>query len=148
MDAMNYEALLKHKNLKSTKHRQSVLEILARHNQPVSPEEILGLLHEMGISISVSTVYRILEKLTEKGIILKTGMTEDRKGLYELRPTEHKHHLICIKCRKTLPIGECPFKDYERDIEDRFGFDITDHKLELYGYCRSCKNEDNPSDQA
>ncbi len=148
MDAKSYDALLKHENLKCTRHRQSVLEVMAEQNQPVSPEAILGRLHEKSISISVSTVYRILEKLTEKGLILKTGMTEDRKGLYELRPAEHKHHLICIKCRKTLPIGECPFKDYERDIGNRFGFDITDHKLELYGYCRSCRNEGNSPDQA
>lgn len=145
MKSGSYDHLLKKENLKNTKHRKSVLEVMAASKAPMSPEQILSCLHERGVSISVSTVYRILEKLMEKGIVQKTGLTGDRKGLFEISQTEHKHHLVCIKCKKMLPIGECPFHAYESAISKKFQFDITGHKLELFGYCRDCKEGDGDS---
>jgi len=60
--------------------------------------------------------------------------------LYELNRQEHKHHLICSGCRKMFTVDECPLEDYEKSLSNKLDFDITGHKLEIFGYCKECKN--------
>ncbi len=141
-DARNYKELLKKENLKSTKHRNSILDVIEKAGQPVTAETIYLKLKEREIAISLSTVYRVLEALLGKGLVVKTSVNDDNKALYELNNMEHKHHLLCVKCRKMLPVDGCPLEDYEKALEEKLGFSIKGHKLEMFGYCETCKFED------
>lgn len=132
--------ILKRGNLKSTKHRITILKVISNQNIPLSAEDLYIILKENGISISLSTVYRVLETLNEKGIVVRTNIPDENKAVYELYDNEHKHHLLCVKCRKILPVDGCPLEEYEKILENRFGFAVKGHKLEVYGYCNSCKN--------
>jgi Fur family ferric uptake transcriptional regulator len=40
-----------------------------------------------------------------------------------------------------ITIGHCPIEDYENSLQKTTDFDITGHKLEVYGYCPQCKNK-------
>ncbi len=132
--------ILKRENLKSTRHRITILEILKDKQLPLSAEDLYFMLKENGVSISLSTVYRVLETLNEKGIVVRTSIPDENKAVYEFYNNEHKHHLLCVKCRKILPVDGCPLDEYEKQLESRFGFAVAGHKLEVYGYCKSCKN--------
>ena len=137
-DKNQYSMMLKKENLRNTSHRQSILEALEESKEPVSAETLYLALREKGISISMSTVYRALDVLAEKNIITKTDFMDNNRSLFEIKREEHRHHLVCVKCRKTIPIRECPFHEYASELEKQFGFSITGHKLEMYGYCRQC----------
>ena len=137
----NYGNLLKNENLRNTKHRNSILEVIESNNQPATVESIFLELREKGVSINISTVYRVIEALVKKGLLVKTTVTDDNKALYEMNDLEHKHHLLCVKCRKMLSVEGCPLEDYVRELEEKMGFSIKGHKLEMFGYCQSC-NED------
>lgn len=130
--------ILKSGNLKSTKHRIAILEILKENRLPISAEDIFIKLKENGILISLSTVYRVLETLHEKGIAVKTSIPDENKAVYELYNNQHRHHLLCIKCRKLLTVEGCPLEEYEKILENRFGFTVKGHNLEVYGYCNDC----------
>lgn len=135
----DYKDLLKKENLRNTRHRNSVLEVIEENGQPVTAETIFLKLKEQGVSISLSTVYRVLDALVGKGLVVKTNVTDENKALYELNNMEHKHHLLCVKCRKMLSIDGCPLEEYEKALEKKLGFSIKGHKLEMYGLCESCK---------
>lgn len=137
-----YEEILKKGNLKATKQRYAILEALDNKEFPVSAEDLYINLIEKEISISLSTVYRILEILYEKGIVTKSILPDYNKAVYEIYHDEHHHHLLCIKCRKMLPIEGCPLEGYEKLLESQFGFTVKGHNLEVYGYCNGC-NEQN-----
>jgi Fur family ferric uptake transcriptional regulator len=137
-DKNRYRRMLKKENLRNTSHRQSILEALEASEEPVSAETLYLTLREKGISISISTVYRALDVLVEKDIVAKTDFTDNNKSLFEIKREEHRHHLVCVKCRKIIPVKECPFYEYAGELEERFGFSITGHKLEMYGYCQKC----------
>lgn len=137
-----YGEILKKGNLKATKQRYAILRALENNEFPVSAEELYIGLKEKEIAISLSTVYRILETLHEKGIVARSNLPDDNKAVYELFRDEHRHHLLCVDCRKILPIEGCPLEEYEKLIEDRFGFTVKGHKLEVYGYCNDCKAKD------
>lgn len=133
--------LLKCKGLKVTKHRSSVLEVIENSKQPISAEDIYIILKQKNISINLSSVYRILDTLVANSLINKFIFEENNKTCYEINNMEHKHYLICSKCKKMLPISGCPLDAYEAELEKSLGFTITNHKLEIYGYCKECKEK-------
>ena len=80
-----YSMMLKKEKLRNTSHRQSILEVLEESEKPVSAEAIYLTLREKGISISMSTVYRALDVLEEKNLVVRTDFTENNRSLYEIR---------------------------------------------------------------
>lgn len=137
-----YQDVLKKKNLKATKHRYTILKALESNKLPVTAEDLYFRLKEKGISISLSTVYRSLETLHEKDIVLKSNLPDYNKAVYEYNNNEHRHHMICIKCHKMQPVTGCPLEEYEKLIESKFNFTVKGHNLEVYGYCNGCGCEE------
>jgi len=127
--------------IKNTKQRNLIFNILNQFEVPVTAEQIFLKLKEVDASINLSTVYRILDYFIYKGIALKSSVSDENKALFELNRLEHKHHIVCIECKKMFSIDECPFEDYEKKIQSKLGFDVKGHKLEIYGYCCECKNQ-------
>jgi len=129
--------ILKNEGLKNTKHRSSIINMIEKSEQPLTAEQIFLELKENNSSINLSTVYRILNVLTDKHILNKSDYED--KTLFEKNVNEHSHHFICSGCKKMFKISGCPLEGYEKTIHDKLGFDITGHKLELYGLCKDCK---------
>lgn len=135
-----YEEVLKKNNLKMTRHRHAVLEVLDGNSLPLSAEELYIKLKEKGVSMSFSTVYRVLEAFLEKGIVVRNNLPDDGKSVYEIYCCDnHHHYLLCIDCRKVVQVEGCPLEEYERAIEEKFAFIVKGHNLEVYGYCSDCK---------
>lgn len=135
-----YEEVLKSNGLKSTKHRNEILDLISKSENPMTADDIYINLKNRNVSINLSTVYRILDTLVSKKIIIKSNITGDNKALYEYNRQEHRHHLICSGCKKMFTIDGCPLEEYEKSLSSKLGFDITGHKLEIFGYCKECKN--------
>lgn len=135
----NFKELLAREGVKSTKHRSAVLEILEAAEQPLTAEDVFLKLKDQQVSIWLSTVYRTLETLTAKKLLIKSNVMDDGKARYELNHHEHKHHVICVGCHKMVPIGDCPFAEFEKALRGKVDFDIIGHKFEIYGYCQDCK---------
>jgi len=130
---------LKRTGLKNTKRRTAILEILEKQTQPVTAEQIYIELNKLEISISLSTVYRELDSLVFNRLAVKVKINESNKALYEYNRMIHKHYLVCLGCKKMISIDVCPLKAYEKKLEEQTHFAITDHKLNLYGYCPECQ---------
>lgn len=139
---INFNDILKSKGLKITKHRTSVLKIISDSTHPLSAEEIYSKLKENSISINLSSIYKILDSLSNKSVISKCILGDNNKTSYEMSTSEHRHHLICKNCKEVFPINDCPLCVYEQHIRDDMDFDVTEHRLEIYGYCKSCKKND------
>jgi len=134
-----YKGLLQSNGLKNTKRRNLILEILATLEQPVTVDQLFWELKKNDISINISTVYRIVDTLVSKHLITKTNISGDNKTYFELNRPEHRHHFICTACKQMFWIDDCPLEDYCALIQTKTGFDVTGHKLEIYGYCPKCK---------
>lgn len=127
---MEISKILTDAGLKCTTQRISVMEILSRANAPMTAESIF----EKADGISLSTVYRIAERLVEKGIVTKNTIRDSDKFYYELVDNKHRHYAICLGCGGMKYVDICPVHNLK--IDD---FTVTGHKLEIYGYCGSCK---------
>ena len=128
--------ILKKAELKTTKKRQMLLFLMQKHARPMTAEE----LHEIANTIlpmNVSTVYRTLNTLTEKGILIRS-VRQDGKAYYSLPKKDHYHRLVCDLCGKVIPIDTCPLSELEENLQTKTGFRITGHSLEFTGLCPDC----------
>lgn len=135
--------------LKWTKQRKIVYKVLWETAQPLSAIQIYQRMSvnedngsgRGGGEYAVSTVYRILAAFEEKGLVEKSTWMEDGTAVYSLNRGGHTHYAVCLKCRNRIPLQNCPFSHMhlEEGMED---FTVTGHKLELYGYCSTCREKE------
>ncbi|MCI1930311.1 MAG: transcriptional repressor [Clostridia bacterium] len=139
----DYSENLKQSGLKITKQRVAILDILDKSKQPIAAEEVYENLKSNNISINLSTVYRTLELLTSKNLVLKVSIDGNSKSLFETNNMMHKHYLICTECKKILDIYYCPLENYEKELEQETHFKISGHRLDIYGLCPQCQKKIN-----
>lgn len=136
----DFNAELKAKGLKHTRHREAILELLASSEQPADAEQLHSELTERGFSLNLSTVYRTLDTLCAAGFVTRMTIDGDARALYEYNSAVHRHHLVCVGCKKITTIASCPLGGYEQQLESETGYAITGHKLDVYGLCPECRN--------
>ena len=129
---MEINKILSGAGLKCTRQRIRVMEILLENAEPMTAENI----HDLAGDMSLSTVYRIAEKLYEKGIVSKHTIQDSDKFYYEILLGKHRHYAICLDCGRMRHVSVCPVTSTAID-----GFTVTGHKLEIYGYCDKCKSK-------
>lgn len=127
-------------NLKKTKQRERVYQILAASERPMSAADIYQeiLRQDGACSYAVSTVYRALQAFETEHLVSRMTLPDADTALYEWNEGLHRHYAICLKCHKRIPIQECPF--HTMHLQETEGdFQITGHKIEIYGYCGACR---------
>ena len=116
-----------------TKQKQLIMAILKASAVPLTARQ--------QPTLAKSTVYRNLEALRERGEV-SHGLLENGESLYEaVRPHEHKHYMICKGCNAMVDLPACPLHALEEEIAGAAGFTVTDHVIQLYGYCRECRKD-------
>lgn len=121
--------ILKNAALKSTKKRQVLLLLLQKQARPMTAEELHALAEPI-LPMNVSTVYRTLNTLTEKKILIRS-VRQDGKAYYSLAKKDHSHRLVCDLCGKVIPVDTCPLSELEETLQQKTGFRITGHSLEF-----------------
>lgn len=137
----NYGEYLHRYGLKNTRHRQLVLQLLVGRHGVLTAEEIFQQLCVQGEAINFSTVYRILEMFTQKGLTEKNYLSNSRKYGFTLHSLGHRHHLVCLRCHAVIEVEHCPIADFEEQLATQTDFAIVGHNLEWYGYCPKCRRE-------
>ena len=130
------EQRLKKAGLKATRQRAAILRCLEQAGgEALTAEELFEQLNPK-TGVDRSTVYRCLEALESHRLVERM---EHRGGAcYCLSGTDHRHLLMCIRCRKTVPIHGCPFHAMQESISKDTGFVMLGHTLEMTGICPEC----------
>ena len=133
---------LQDKGYKMTEQRREILQIFLDQPNPhhLSAEDVHSILRNNSSEIGLATVYRSLELLSILGILLKIEFG-DGCSRYELNnnPNLHRHHhLICVKCQKVIEFDEDKLDELEAEIAKKSGFEILNHEVKFFGYCREC----------
>lgn len=124
-------------NLKRTKMRQLIVNLLKETKEPVSAFELQQNLIKDNYDVWPSTLYRSLDALEKAGIVTKFTLTNSPTALYKLKTEEHTHYAICLSCQKMFPVLNCPLENFNPEISNE-KFLVLSHKMELYGYCQKC----------
>ena len=127
----------KHPNLRMTRQRQVILEELRKVNTHPSADEVYEMVRKRLPRISLGTVYRNLEVLSESGQIKKLEPRTLKR--FDGNSSEH-FHIRCIRCDR---IADVPMPiDFEIDLADMtpIEYEILGHRLEFFGLCPYCSN--------
>lgn len=129
------------KKLKKTKQRISVYEVIHRASEPMSAADIYQeiIRREGECRYAISTVYRAIQAFDEEGFLCKTKLPDSDTTLYEWDHGGHTHYAICLGCHKRIAITDCPFHKMHLHLELPKGFEVTGHRIEIYGYCDECR---------
>lgn len=131
---MTAERILTSLHLKCTSKRRAILDFLSGSVAPVTAEEVAN---HIGEAAHVSTVYRFLGTLVEKGLLIRE-IHQDGIAYY-LFPQPHHHHVLtCRLCHRSVQLPDCPLAQMEQQLEVQTGFHITGHLLEFMGVCPTC----------
>lgn len=134
---------LKEKGLKVTPQRLAIIEVLLE-NKDLHPGArfLYKEAKKKKKSLSLSTTYATLNELSRQGII-KTLQFDKMEDRYEENLEEHIN-LICERCKKILDYNVSIGVD-QKEVTKKTGFWITDTRLEYYGLCRECREEERSS---
>lgn len=136
---MNENKQLKNAGLKITIPRLKILQILEKApDHHLSAESVYKALLEMDEDISLATVYRVLTQFEASGLITKHNFAGDH-SVFELKPSEHHDHLVCINCGKIEEFVDETIEQRQILIAEKSGYQITDHVLNIYGVCPVCQ---------
>ncbi len=126
--------------LRRTKALENILAILVASHQPLSLADIAAS-PDLTSGADKATVYRVLVKLEELGLIRRLGL-HDRSAYYTLlHPGHHDDYLICTQCGRIQRLDlACPVEALEKEIEKQSGFRQLYHELEFYGLCPACSH--------
>lgn len=138
-----FKQMLKEKGLKVTSQRLLVLETMAAHpEEHLTAEEIFDLARQKYPEIGLATIYRALQVMVDLQVIDKLSF-DDGFARYELNrqsdSRHHHHHAICIGCKTVFSLEEDLLDTLEQNLMERLGFQVTDHEVKLYGYCKACR---------
>ena len=131
--------LNKTKNLRSTQQRMVILEELRSKNNHPSADELYERVRKKLPRISLGTVYRNLEVLSQLGEIQKLNLSGSLKR-YDGTPSKH-YHIRCIRCDRVDDAPIAPLNQIEDELYQATVFEIIGHNLEFTGLCPACTKE-------
>ena len=91
------------------------------------------------LRISLGTVYRNLEVLSELGEIQKLGLSGSLKR-FDWDTTKH-YHIRCVRCNRVADAPIAPLNQLEKELYGATVFEIIGHNLEFTGLCPKCSVE-------
>jgi Fur family ferric uptake transcriptional regulator len=124
-------------NLRSTRQRKAVAEVLATITKFSSAQEVHSILFSRGEKVGLATVYRTLQTLAETGAI--DVLRNDGEALYRACSNDHHHHLVCTGCNKTTEISAPEVEIWTEKISREQGYVISGHTIEVFGLCKNCR---------
>ena len=126
------------RGLRRTKAMKELLRALIESNRPMNLNELCDL-ESLSDQCDRATVYRLLGRLEEKGVIRRLGLHERAAYYVFSYPGEHHDYLVCTGCGKIEALDlECPVEALEEEVMKNTGFSGLYHELEFFGRCPAC----------
>ncbi len=123
--------------MRMTPQRKLILEILNKKNVHPTADDVYQMVRERLPKISLGTVYRNLELLSEQGRIKVVALGGNQRR-YEGNSKEH-YHLKCVSCGRLedAPVETISFPDDL--LAEKRDYEIVGHNLEFLGLCPACR---------
>jgi len=122
-----------------TRQRKIILEELRKVKTHPSADEIYEMVRLRLPRISLGTVYRNLEILSELGEIQKLQLSGALKR-FDWDTNKH-YHIRCVRCNRVDDAPIAPLNQIEDELYEATVFEIIGHNLEFVGLCPECSKK-------
>lgn len=124
--------------LRRTKALEELIATLLESDRPMTLAELAGS-DRLVSQCDKATVFRLLQRLADKGLVRRLGLHERAAYFTLLIPGRHQDYLICTECGSIEPVkAPCPVHELEEEIRRKTGFKNLYHELEFFGVCPKC----------
>ena len=126
------------KGVKLTDQRKIIAEVISKSKEAYGEsdhpdvDELYNRVSKIDPKISIATVYRTVKLFEEAGILTKHDF-KGGKARYESMIESHHDHLIDVKTGEIIEFVDEEIEKLQEKIADKYGYNLVDHKLELYG---------------
>ena len=124
--------------MKYSKQREQILDYLKSVKTHPTAETIYNEVRKVNPKISLGTVYRNLEFLSDIGNINRIK-TSDKKDRFDY-DTAHHYHAKCIKCGSIIDIYVDYLDEIDKKVSSISDFEILSHDIMFNTICKNCKN--------
>ena len=136
------KTLRKERHLRMTRQRKGILEELRKCDTHPSADEIFSRVRRRMPRISLGTVYRNLEILSELGEIQTIEMAGSLKRFDGI--AENHYHIRCLICDRLVDAPLAVSETLENAVQAQTDVSICGHKLEFAGICPNCRRHQVP----
>ena len=126
------------KGVKLTEQRKIIAKVISESKELYGEsdhpdvDELYKRVSKIDSKISIATVYRTVKLLEESGILTKHDF-KGGKARYQQINESHHDHLIDIKTGEIIEFVDEEIEILQKKVADKYGYNLVDHKLELYG---------------
>lgn len=127
--------------VRMTHQREIILDELQRTRTHPSADELYASVKKRLPRISLATVYRNLETLSNAGLVSKLEVTGRQKRFDWNR--EPHNHITCTQCHRiddVLSLSE-PTPPSCQMPQDLQGYHLSGWRVEYYGICPDCQEK-------
>lgn len=132
--------------MRMTNQREVILRELRSSKKHLSADELYELVKKDMPRISLATVYRNLEILSEAGMIKKLEISGRQKRFdYDI---EEHDHIYCVECHRVDNLDMSSRQIYSKDdLSEKSGYSVMGYRLEFTGVCPACKKKKRSAEQ-
>ena len=129
---IDLEALCAERGLRITEQRRVIARVLSESEDHPDVELLHKRASAIDPKISIATVYRTVRLFEEAGILDRHDFGDGR-ARYEAAAETHHDHLIDVETGNVIEFVDDELETLQRQIAERLGFRLVDHRMELYG---------------
>lgn len=129
---IDIEALCAERGLRITEQRRVIARVLSESEDHPDVEKLHERATEIDPGISIATVYRTVRLFEEAGILDRHDFGDGR-ARYEAAPEAHHDHMIDVETGNVIEFVDPELESLQRQIAERLGFRLVDHRMELFG---------------
>ena len=126
-----------------TEQRKRLVSFLEKNSDKQYTIEEIAVQLGGSTGLGKSTIYRIMAKLSEDGIVRRFANGNSRQFLYQIVDCQKcaKHlHLKCVGCGKLIHLDEQMSCNMQDEIKKQHKFMIDDTQTMLFGKCEDCSD--------
>lgn len=123
-----------------TPQRRAILRAVLDSDDHPTADRLHATLVRRRVRVSRATVFRTLESFARLGLI--TRACHPGSSVRYDRRTDRHHHLVCLRCDRVIDIQDARLDALPVPDTRRFGFAVSDFKVQLRGTCRACREQE------
>ena len=130
--------------LRPTSARICILQVLdAGARTALNAETIYQQLSQMGIAVSLGTIYRVLKEMEQAGLLLRErgASASGNKARYLIKPDhveEDSCYLVCRVCERSVLVQDTALVEQLCRTAGQHGMEIGARVLSVQLRCSSC----------
>lgn len=136
-----FQKLFKQEKIEDFEKRLTVLEAFLQTEKHVTVDELVALLSQNGQRLERRFVQDTLKLMSRFGFADQSHFDNGDLRYEHRHLGQHHDHMVCAKCRKIIEFHDNRLEFLQTEIANSHGFQMFQHRMELYGICADCQRE-------